>query len=260
MAYRIAVLADIHSNADALSLALADAQAATPDLTVILGDLLTFGMQPNSVLSQMDDFAAQNPSVVFISGNHDAFYFGLETGDAGFYDRVPQFVRDSVYWTQKRISREPLLSGRYPWVEAYSVREVFFAHANPYAYGDWRYVSDVASQLEAANALRISGHKVGVFGHSHRAFSVVVYGEKVQPLSQRKWWDIADDAIVLINPGAVGMPRGTGLSYALLDFDDSRVRVDIRNIPSGFDTYRQALAASDLSQDTRARLLSYLES
>jgi len=259
MTFRIAVLSDIHGNADALALALADAEVGSADQIVILGDLLTYGMQPNSVLTLLDEVVANRPDIVFISGNHDAFYFGLESGDAGFYPNVPQFVRDTVYWTQEQIAGAQPLSQRYPWVKSQAINGVFHAHANPYEYGDWSYVSDVSSQSDAASILRRSGYRVGVFGHSHRAFAVIVKENEVRPFEQRSWHELPDGAVVLVNPGAVGHPRGTGLSYAILDVDAMSLRVDIRAIPADFEPHRRAISEGDFSPQTRAKLISYLE-
>ncbi len=259
MVFRIAVLSDIHANADALDVALDEVEAAAPDLVVCLGDLLTYGSQPLQVLDRFDSLAANPRSSVFISGNHDEFYFGLETGDPGFYDRVPNFVRESVHWTQDRIAGQPRLSKRYPWVRSHTEQAVFLAHANPFRYGDWSYVSGPDACREAAATLIRMGHRVGVFGHSHRAFAMLVSEGEVTNLNQGVWQEIAAGAVVLLNPGAVGHPRGTGLSFLLLDIDGARIRADIRAIPVDVEAQRRAIATSDFSAETRDKLLSYWE-
>jgi predicted phosphodiesterase len=259
MVFRIAVLSDIHGNADALDVALDGVEAAEPDLTVILGDLLTYGSQPLPVLDRLDTLAASPRSSVFISGNHDEFYFGLETGDPGFYDRVPQFVRESVHWTHRQIAREQPLSERYPWVRSRTEHAVFLAHANPYRYGDWRYISGPDACREVAVTLKRMGHRVGVFGHSHRAFAALVSEGEVSPLDQGSWQQIAPEAVVVLNPGAVGHPRGTGLSYLLLDIDGARIRADIHTITVDVAAQRRAIATSDLGAETRDKLLFYWE-
>ncbi|MCB1355365.1 MAG: metallophosphoesterase [Maritimibacter sp.] len=259
MVQRIAVLSDIHGNADALDVALSQVEAEAPDLVVILGDLLTYGTQPLTVLDRLDAFSRGNRARVFISGNHDEFYFGLETGDPGFYDRVPDFVRESVYWTQDRIAPHPHLSARYPWVRSHTEQAVVFAHANPYRYGDWRYVSDPEACRDAAATLAAMGARVGVFGHSHRAFAALVAQGAVRALDQGVWHEIEPEAVAIINPGAVGHPRGTGLSYLRLDVDGARIRADIRAIAFDAAAQRRAIAAAGFTAGTRDKLLSYWE-
>ena len=258
-ARRIAVLSDIHGNADALRVALDAAQAAAPDLTVILGDLLTYGAQPLEVLDLLDGFAASAHSQAFISGNHDEFYFRLQAGAEALPYRLAPFVEESVLWTRDRIAAQPALAGRYPWRHRHVDGPVLFSHANPYEYGDWSYVANDEACRKAAQTLRAGGHRLGVFGHSHRAFAAKVAPGGVVPLPQRSWQEIGAEETVIINPGAVGQPRGTGLSYLILDLDGPRIRADIRPIEIDLTAQRRAIAAAALTAQTKDRLLSYLE-
>jgi len=43
---KIAVISDIHSNADALKLSIDSLKSKNIDLTIFLGDLLSYGCQP----------------------------------------------------------------------------------------------------------------------------------------------------------------------------------------------------------------------
>ena len=77
MKIKIAVISDIHSNADSLGIVLKKLKNEKIDITIILGDILTYGCQPLEVLSMLDKYRSEN-EVIFIKGNHDQFYFDLQ--------------------------------------------------------------------------------------------------------------------------------------------------------------------------------------
>lgn len=257
MRCRAAVLSDIHGNADMLDLALREAAKAAPDVIVILGDLLTYGAQPLRVLERLDDCAGGPITSIFISGNHDDFYFRLASGDQDIFTKEPRFIRASVGWTHAQIADQIPLSDRYDWRKDVTLGPVYLAHANPFGFGDWSYVSNEAEQVRAAAVLREMGCSTGVFGHSHRAFCVKVGRGAVTPLEQVQWQSLRRDECAIVNPGSVGHPRGTGLSFLVLDIDGPRIRFDIRQLTPDFSAQQRAITAAEFDACTRDKLLSY---
>ena len=71
---RYLVLTDIHANLEALDICLADANAQGFEQTLVLGDLVGYGPDPNGVI---DRIKALNP-IAMIRGNHDKVACGLE--------------------------------------------------------------------------------------------------------------------------------------------------------------------------------------
>jgi len=53
---KVAVIADIHGNADALEYALKKIDLESVDITLFLGDLLTYGCQPIKVLQILSSY------------------------------------------------------------------------------------------------------------------------------------------------------------------------------------------------------------
>ena len=51
---KVAVISDIHGNADALEYALDEIKLLVPDVTIILGDILTYGCEPLEVLDVLN--------------------------------------------------------------------------------------------------------------------------------------------------------------------------------------------------------------
>jgi len=71
---RYLVLTDIHANLEALETCLADAAARGFDRTLVLGDLVGYGPNPNEVIDRIQEL---HPAAM-IRGNHDKVACGLE--------------------------------------------------------------------------------------------------------------------------------------------------------------------------------------
>ena len=93
---KVAVISDIHGNADALEYALDEIKLLVPDVTIILGDILTYGCEPLEVLDVLNTYKESN-HCIFIKGNHDQFYFDLESGKKSFAYSIPEFVSESIF-------------------------------------------------------------------------------------------------------------------------------------------------------------------
>src|SRR5947209_11431278 len=87
---RYLVLTDIHANLEALDACLADAQPRAFDDTLVLGDLVGYGGDPNAVI---DRVVALRPRAV-VRGNHDKVACGLEQAE-GFNS----VARSAAMWT-----------------------------------------------------------------------------------------------------------------------------------------------------------------
>lgn len=255
----IAVLSDIHGNADALVAAIAQVKTINPELVVVLGDLLTYGVQPREVLDAVDQLKSEQ-NCIFICGNHDQFYFDLDRGNSAFYDNISDFVLESVHWTHAKVADLPPLWERYPWCTRYEFGPILFSHANPYEYSDWSYVSKPEQWVPAAQNLRDNGFSIGVFGHSHRSFAVIVDADgRAEKVETDVWLKPAAGEVLLLNPGTVGQPRGTGFTYLTIQLDGSQVKVSLPNIDFDRAKFCREIAATDLSKATKDKLVSFME-
>lgn len=163
---RIAVIGDIHANAEALRLALAAVDRRGCDHCVLLGDLLTYGIDVTETLNLVSE-ALVDPRFILLRGNHDAMYSELLYGRSDYADGLPGWIGDSVEWTIERLDRPQwlTLSFRDEWVAGHWL----FSHANPYRANDWRYLNSVEDHANASECLIRRGLALGVFGHTHRA-------------------------------------------------------------------------------------------
>ncbi len=249
---RVAVISDVHANAGAFRAALACARAQGFDRLIILGDLLTYGCDPHEVLDLTADAVARDGAVL-IKGNHDQMYLDLAAGACAYRDRLPDWLRETTDWTHAALEGRPLA---FDWQESLQLDGVFFAHANPFAYGDWSYLNTEANFRRAASALQVRGMRAGIFGHTHRA-RILTVADKVLDHGQRARLEGGDT--VIANPGSCGQPRDARRESSMMRMDIAPDALDIAILPVNYDltAFRTRMDATALSDATKTRLLEF---
>src|SRR5215471_12359126 len=92
---RIAFLADVHSNLEALSACLADGERRGAERVVFLGDLVGYGADPRAVLDRVIGLVAER-------GNHEVAVTGSPRPE------MSDDARTSLLWTRSVLPREHL--------------------------------------------------------------------------------------------------------------------------------------------------------
>ncbi len=131
---RIAILADIHGNLDALTRVLEQVYALGADRIVCLGDIVGYGAYPNECLS----LVRANCTTV-VRGNHEAGVAGLLPPE-----HFEQYGRAALAWTRDRLTDEHLAYVRELPLSV-SENEITLVHASPKDPGEWNYMLDLAS-------------------------------------------------------------------------------------------------------------------
>ena len=162
----VAVINDIHANYQALKQIDATLAGMTIDKVVVLGDLLSYGVDVQLTLDLLGQMK-QRYDCVFIKGNHDQIYFDFQAGRNHQYKPFPEFLEESVQHTAKQLS-EPLID-QFDWLDSLTIGDVFFSHANALGYKDWSYLNYPDQFGKNLPALKALGYRGGVFGHTHRA-------------------------------------------------------------------------------------------
>ncbi len=207
----IAVISDIHSNLEALSVVLADMEARRADMLVCLGDIVGYGPDPSSCLSLLRERAT-----AVVMGNHEEAVFNPRERD-NFTERAYR----AIEWTAGRLT-----AGEIEWMKGLpyqlEMEGIRFAHATPKASRSWDYVF---SAFEARVQAGAFSERLCFIGHSHVA--------AVHPLAPSvREYNVVDRFI--INPGSVGQPRDGDprSSYGLLDtvagsYENVRLEYDL---------------------------------
>ncbi len=207
---RYLVLTDIHANLEALEACLADAAARGYDRTLVLGDLVGYGADPNAVVARIRGI----DPLAIVRGNHDKVACGMEEAD-GFNS----VARNAVRWTFDVLTAE-----HRAWLAdlpqgPHQVSElVEICHGSP--FDEDAYVFD---ELDAARALKASSRPLCLFGHTHCpvAFELSSEGLGSFAPSDQSRVQLIDGSKHLVNPGSVGQPRDGDprAAYAIVDED-----------------------------------------
>jgi len=252
---KVAVISDIHANADALTVALKEIHSAAVDLTIVLGDVLTYGCQPLEVINILKQYNKEN-AVIFIKGNHDQFYFDLQSDSNNGSYSLPKFVEESISWTMNKIASLKL-EEIFTWQDSYYFGDVYFSHANPFNYGDWSYIEDLENLQKAFQILNDKKVFSGVFGHSHRQIFI---GNKNGVLHEMKEYRSSDNMNqLIINTGSIGQPRGGGLGYVVIELqDDKLIKASFKQIKINLSKSIGLIKKAGFSYETEAKLIGYL--
>lgn len=255
------VLSDLHANGKALRAALTDAEARGFDRAVVLGDLLTYGVDVNEVIDAVSDLQDRRGAAVVL-GNHDQLYLDLAEGRSDYYRSLPEWLRETIDWTASRLDHAAFRE-RFHWVESVDASPWLFAHANPWSYGDWRYLYTENDARDAALALRDRGFGGGVFGHTHRRHALAFEGVATAAASLGDDWELLDDdpRTLVVNPGSIGQPRHTDgrSTYLRLEREGRRVRGQLVSVTYDVTAHVRALRKASLSASTLAKLCRFFE-
>lgn len=240
---RIAVISDVHSAAAPFRKALANARAEGFDQMLLLGDLFTYGVDPTECMDLAIE-AVEKDGAFLIGGNHDQLYIDMLEKRSAYFDKLPDWIKESVEWTWRELGEA--WPQKLEWIPEWAWGTVFFAHANPFGYGDWTYLSNPELQAAAAKTLRERGFTAGIFGHLHR---------------ERFYSDNHGIEVHVVN--SVGQPRSKGEqspSWTMVEVQNGDLSVETRVIPFDAETHCSAIqAVSGLSDATKTKLCGFYQ-
>ena len=207
---RYLVLTDIHANLEALDACLVDARSRGYDKTLVLGDLVGYGADPNAVIERIRSLKP----MAIVRGNHDKVASGLEQAEG--FNAV---ARSAAKWTLEVLQPE-----YRDWLAAlpegpiYIDELVEICHGSP--FNEDAYIFD---ELDAVRALKTSSRPLCLFGHTHYPVTFELSADAFDTLvpttaSVAELW-LKEGAKYLVNPGSVGQPRDGDprAAYAIVD-------------------------------------------
>ena len=207
---RYLVLTDSHANLEALDACLVDARSRGYDKTLVLGDLVGYGADPNAVIERIRSLKP----MAIVRGNHDKVASGLEQAEG--FNAV---ARSAAKWTLEVLQPE-----YRDWLAAlpegpiYIDELVEICHGSP--FNEDAYIFD---ELDAVRALKTSSRPLCLFGHTHYPVTFELSADAFDTLvpttaSVAELW-LKEGAKYLVNPGSVGQPRDGDprAAYAIVD-------------------------------------------
>jgi diadenosine tetraphosphatase ApaH/serine/threonine PP2A family protein phosphatase len=241
---RIALLADLHGNLDALEACLAHASAQRADRFAFLGDLVGYGPDPGAVV---DAVAAHvQRGAVAVRGNHDE---AIANGAPAFEDEAWK----AVEWSRAVLSTaQQAFLGSLPLTAR--EEEMFFVHASAVEPSRWQYIDSSAAARESIDA---AGTVYTFSGHVHDQvlyFKTLagktapfrpVSGSIVPVPSHRGWLAIA---------GSVGQPRDGNPAAAYAVFDSTAEEITFFRVPYDYRAVAEKVRRAGLPELLALRL------
>jgi putative phosphoesterase len=192
---KIALLADIHGNADALAAVLAAAQEAGAERLLLAGDFVGYYYEPDRVMALLSAWPHDS-----VRGNHEDMLRTWRDGGNQAEIRTQYGSGLAAAVDGLTATQLEMLVGLPARQEMrFEGRRVLLCHGSPWD-GD-AYVYPTAAEADRARMME-PGFDLVVFGHTH--YPVM--------------WHAASGATV-VNPGSVGQPRNRqpGAQWALWD-------------------------------------------
>jgi len=228
---RYLILADVHSNLEALGAVLDD--AGRVDAALCLGDLVGYGPDPNACVQRVRAL----PDLSCVAGNHDLAAVGGY--DVSWFN---SHAREAVLWTQQQLTAEnrdflahlPLTRTLGPFTLVHGTLP------EPMEY--------LSSQWEARATFQEMSTPLCLVGHTHIAEAYTQANGVIMPQHQALLdggeIKLAARDRYIVNCGGLGQPRD-GNPRAAYGLYDSRRRVlSVRrveyDIPAVQDKMRRA--------------------
>ena len=187
---KIAVLADIHSNFEALRTCVQYALERKADSFIFLGDYLgelAFPQRTMEYLYRLKDFCP----CVFIRGNKEDYWLKHRSAGEGDW-RKNDSATGSLYYTYNELTEKD-----FDFFDSMKIAEVMrFDGREPFTvcHGSPRRVNEGLhpDKANTAEIMELSSTRLILCGHTHTRRKIEYKGKTV------------------INPGSVGMPLGSG--------------------------------------------------
>jgi diadenosine tetraphosphatase ApaH/serine/threonine PP2A family protein phosphatase len=236
------VISDVHANLEALEATLA--KAGPHDATLVLGDLVGYGADPNAVIDRI----RQLPGTTIIRGNHDKVGAGIENVEA-----FNHLAKQAITWTASELT-----PGNRAWLAALPAGPVNIngfveiCHGSP--FDEDVYIFD---EMDARKALNYSQRMLCLFGHTHvpAVYKYDTDFHQVGPPRGETFQLLLDDAAkYLVNCGAVGQPRDGDARAAFGMLDTGSRTLTVIRTPYDVTTAQAKIIAAGLPEVLAQRL------
>ncbi|MDB0581326.1 metallophosphoesterase family protein [Salinicoccus roseus] len=206
---RMAVIADIHGNYDALSEVMKDMEKFDIDAVYCLGDIVSLGHQTNEVLELLTGL----PNLTIIRGNHDEEVLKA-------FRKIPSEVtgpeHDHHVWVAEHL--DPVYEEYLAALPLVQTREaggkkILLTHYHLESDDTYTPIDPAPSVESLAPIYRDSDHDIILFGHDHMRHH------------------FEHDHQLFLNPGALGVTSTAYAPYMIIEIeDDGAVHITHRNV------------------------------
>jgi len=206
---KTAVFSDIHSNYYAFKACFEDAIRSGVDLFVFLGDYVSDLADARKVMDLVYEIRAAYPTVC-LRGNREGYM--LDHANKKIQFDAGSRSGSLLYTSQQLRDADITFFKNLPIYDQIEINAIPFEIAHAAKTDDRFYFDGTDDATEAILSQMAAPYMLA--GHSHQQFLVRRMGRTI------------------LNPGSIGIPRGYGhlSQYAILDFTDGSVKIDLRQI------------------------------
>lgn len=209
---RLAIIADIHSNLEALQAVVSSCKSKDIQEFLCVGDIVGYGTNPNECIEIIKDLKAES-----ICGNHE--WAVLEKCDIKYFNKTAQHA---VIWTRRNISSEGL-----EYLDnldlIFKNEDLILVHGSLNTPDEFYYLTD---KLDAFDTFSLMDRNVCFIGHTHKP-QIFDYKENSINVSSVQNLNIDKEHKYIINVGSVGQPRDgiPDASYCIYDTDLNEIEI-----------------------------------
>ena len=197
---------------------LADARRRRFDETLVLGDVVGYGADPNAVIDRIRQLKPR----AIVRGNHDKVACGIEHADG--FNAVARAAAEWTYDVLEPSNRDWLAALAKGPVVVDDLVEI--CHGSP--MDEDLYIFD---ETDALRALKSTTRPLCLFGHTHFPITFQLAGGELHAMgpsaASEAVLELKPEMRYLVNPGAVGQPRDgdARAAYAIVDVELQRVEL-----------------------------------
>ncbi len=231
---RIAIIADIHGNYEALKKVLADIDGAAIDRTISLGDNIGYGPSPEAVVKEI--IARRIPSVI---GNHE-----LAIKSPKYSKWFNPLALESLKITQTMLSQETIA-----YIEA--LQPFFCEHNCRFVHGfppdsPIKYLFQISDE-QLTKAFTQFDERLCFVGHTHHLEMISFDGQALNRIYPSKGTvDIDPSKRYLINVGSVGQPRDGSNQAKYVIWDSEANTIEIKSTPYDIAAVSEKIIAAGM--------------
>jgi predicted phosphodiesterase len=240
---RIAVISDIHSNMEAFSRVLEDADRSSVDSIFCLGDVIGYGPEPNEAISLI-----RERNIPTVMGNHE-----LGVAESWYMEQLNPIACKSLQMTIKMLSENSLsfVTGLERFLVAHGAR---FVHGLP-PDSPTTYMLEVPN-VKMKNIFGQYKERVCFTGHTHNPELVEFDGAfVVRVLLKRGVTTLDKNRRYIINAGSVGQPRDINNKAKYVIWDTADDSVELKHISYDIGSVADKIIKAGLPSINATRLM-----
>jgi diadenosine tetraphosphatase ApaH/serine/threonine PP2A family protein phosphatase len=240
---RVAILADIHSNVEALTECLRAVERLKAGRIVCLGDIVGYGASPNPCCELI-----RSSAEVVLLGDHDAQ--ASSPLPCTFEDPT---AREALEWTRTALSEEnrAWLSGLAHYQRTGNVAYSHASPVDPKAFDHLRMLAQIRA-LSASDVQSLAD--LSFIGHSH-LYKVFTLGNGEVTDVVAKKFNLRRGYKYIVAAGSVGQPRDFDPRASFVVFDSDAQTVECVRVEYDVETSAQKISEARLPPALGKRLL-----